>query len=131
MVTVAGQDRHEIGTTGAAAAGRCRRPRHCDEVVHAGFLGIVERELADDGGDHDLVRLDVDLIEQAFDDFEGGGRALGDDGVGDVVGDEQGAADEHGFRCGADGGIAEGAAAAAAAAATEATGAGLSHRSRS
>lgn len=57
-------------------------------------MGIIEGELANDGGNHDLIGFDVDLVEEAFDDVEGWGWALGDDGVGDVISDEQGAADE-------------------------------------
>ena len=64
-----------------------------------------------------MVGLHVDLVEQALDDFQSGWRALDDDGVGDVVGDEKGAADEDGLGSGTDIGIAEGAAATTAAAA--------------
>ena len=49
------------------------------QIVHAKLAVVVEGELADDGGNHDLIGFDIDLIEQALDDFEAGGRALDDD----------------------------------------------------
>ena len=47
-----------------------------------------------------MVCLHIDLIEESLDNFNAGRRPLDHDGVGDVVGDEESAADKEGFWCG-------------------------------
>ena len=44
-----------------------------------------------------MVGFHINLIKEVFHDFDGGRRALDDDGVGDVVRNELGAADEEGL----------------------------------